>query len=277
MKYVTYEDFISGALMYFNNLDSLDIFLLIEKFEMETGLEVRKTGIKNNLGQYIRNDINSFIGLGPEYHMTKPLVGEEKPLREKFKEVVPSIIQAFFNQLDISSFYEMKKARYTSEKEKICKEANLLLISKDKEDVTSFEDKGFKNIDYYETESKFLESIKDNKDAIKKYHVVVNNITDLLLSEDTDPLFSKEYIEEEHVVETRIIKKGVYIYTALLDYGNKREWAARLANDKDWPTSNYTLTSELIANLIINRTLEFHQVDKEYDNKQALRKNNLNE
>lgn len=170
---VTYEQFIAGALLKFDSIDSVDYSLLTQDLKKQTKIETIEGVYAKNIGKYIRGRDIGIISLKDGLSLDDFIEEENTTLREILLEASGNVVNDYFNHLDVDKYKEEKETDLSENKEKVLNTANVLLISDIEEDYDALVKYGFKNVDYFKSIIRADKYFDKHPEKLKKYNIIL--------------------------------------------------------------------------------------------------------
>lgn len=248
------EDFIEALFLKIKKVDAVELKYIIEDFEAKTNSEVSGYFDYYKLPIEVRNLLNYDSKTGV-------LEADSNYGDVKWYFEVNTVVDEYFENLDIEKLMEAKNQAYASYKERVLNEANVLLISNSEKEYQELLRFGFKNVDFFKSIIRANKYFEEHPDELNKYHIVLRgekcNITDaaykLSLLDKINHLNYYNHIVETYMSNDEEIN---HFYIYLHDYKRARTFGMR--------TDSYSALYERLAeNAFINNVLEAHPVDNE--------------
>lgn len=248
------EDFIEALFLKIKKVDAVELKYIIEDFEAKTNSDVSGYFEYHKLPIEVRNLLNYD-------HETGVLEADSNYEKIKWCFNINTVVDEYFENLDIEKLMEDKNQAYASYKERVLKEANVLLISNSEKEYQELLRFGFKNIDFFKSIIRADRYFQEHPDELNKYHIVLRgekcNITDAAYKLPfLDKINHLNYYN--HIVETYMSNDEEinHFYIYLHDYKRARTFGMK--------TDSYSALYERLAeNAFINNVLEAHPVDNE--------------
>lgn len=167
------EPLIAGALLKFNSIDAIDFSLLVEDFQEKNNVIIRGEWY-DNIGNYIKLEKDSIL-LREDYSLDYFIKEENRTLREKLLEVAGNMVIDYFKNINVKSYYHKKAKDLQENKNRVLKDANVLLISENKEDYDELVKYGFQNVDYFRSFVRADQYFAKYPERLSKYHIIIEN------------------------------------------------------------------------------------------------------
>ncbi len=266
MKAISYEQLITAALIRFKKVDLTDIHLLIDEYKKIGNVN---NNLLDNLLEYIKYINNGQIVIPNNKALNDIPEEHDKTYEEIYKEYSTKNVMEFINSIDINLFKEKKYNTIENYKNKMLKSANILLISDNYEDFSSFNNYGFNNIDYFKSIIRADKYFKLHPEELDKYHIV------LIGSQAVQNCSMDKEVDLESTLTTLSYKKKIF-YSNIYHYSYPNEVVVYLYDNilnRDYNIVSKSNTSAInkiiecafINNLLSIKTSKYTPIIEEID------------
>lgn len=253
---IVYEQFVAGALLKFEFIDSVDFSLLVEDFETKTNIDMDGCFDVWRIGRYANSKKGIILlrdGISLDYFIKE----ENRTLREKLQEVAGNKVNNYFSSLEIEIFKQKKEKALLENKDKVLNTANVLLISDVQDDYDELMKYGFQNVDYFKSIIRADQYFAKHPEELEKYHLVLKgnqNVQHCCFEGDVELDRTIDRLRDKNQILNPPLRRYDYpdhieLVTYLSDRNNHRGWNPEELTYQD-------IFDRIVENMLINHTLE---------------------
>lgn len=172
-KEVEFKSVVAAAIIKFGKLDNVDINMLFEDLE-SLSIDVTNCYYLDETRRFVEIQEDGSITLSGTITLDHFIDERDITVKDELQKMVTEEIRDYFDKLDVEEFKRRKLEFLKSGKEKLLKNANILLISDIEEEYQELVKYGFSNIDYFKSIIRADRYFKEHPEEAEKYDILID-------------------------------------------------------------------------------------------------------
>lgn len=228
-KAVKFKSVVAAGILKFGKLDNVDVNLIFEDLEKLSVL-VRNCYYLEEVRRFVGIQENGFITLNGTTTLDHFIDERYITVKDELQKMVEEEIKDYFDKLDVAEFQKRKLELLKKGREKLLKNANILLISDIEEEYEELVKVGFSHIDYFKSIIRADRYFKEHEEEISKYDILIDG-SETVVTDDFDKARFLRNIRERDILAIPLSRYENLNYFELVSYlvdgKNHRYWTSR--------------------------------------------------
>lgn len=227
-KEVEFTSVVAAAILKFGKLDNVDISMILEDLRQSCLYVLEYPDLVGMARRFIEQEENGCITLKNNTSLDDFIEDTNTTLRETLKKLVSDELRNYFERIDVKKFQKRKLEVLKNEKEKLLKNANILLISDIEEEYQELVKYGFSHIDYFKSIIRADRYFKEHPEEVGKYDILIDGSEGVVDDAFDIDRFLRTIRESEDVLAITLNRYNYPDYFELVSYlydkKNHRDW-----------------------------------------------------
>lgn len=228
-KEVKFKSVVAAGILKFGKLDNVDVNLIFEDLE-KLSILVRNCYYLEEVRRFVGIQENGFITLNGTTALDHFIDERYITVKDELQKMVEEEIKDYFDKLDVAEFQKRKLELLKKGREKLLKNANILLISDIEEEYEELVKVGFSHIDYFKSIIRADHYFKEHEEAVGKYDILIDGSETVVEDAFDRDGFLKEIRERKDILAINLNRYDSYGYfnlsSYLMDLKNYRYWTS---------------------------------------------------